>query len=73
VERAFGRIKKRFPELRSLTLDNDILFIHHERLGKKFKIKNKFNFICERCDYRNKDVRDIKPLRVSDVQIILDR
>lgn len=39
VERAIARIKKRFPELRSLTLDNDILFIHHQRLEKKFKIK----------------------------------
>jgi IS30 family transposase len=38
VERAIGRIKKRFPELRSLTLDNDILFIHHKRLEQKFKI-----------------------------------
>lgn len=38
VENAIGRIKKRFPELRSLTLDNDILFIHHKRIEKKFKI-----------------------------------
>ena len=39
VENAIGRIKKRFPELHTLTLDNDILFIHHQRLEKKFKIK----------------------------------
>ena len=39
VERAFGRIVKRFPELQTLTLDNDILFIHHKRLEQKFKIK----------------------------------
>lgn len=39
VERAIGRIKKRFPELRTLTLDNDILFLHHKRLEKKFTIK----------------------------------
>ena len=39
VERACGRIKKRFPELRTLTLDNDILFIHYKRLEKKFHIK----------------------------------
>lgn len=37
VENAVARIKKRFPELRTLTLDNDILFIHHKRLEKKFK------------------------------------
>lgn len=39
VERAFARIIKRFPELKTLTLDNDILFIHHKRLEKKFGIK----------------------------------
>ena len=39
VERAIGRIKKRFPELKTLTLDNDILFIHHKRLEKKFGIR----------------------------------
>lgn len=38
VERAVRRIKKRFPELRTLTLDNDLLFIHHKRLEKKFSI-----------------------------------
>ena len=44
VERALGRIKKRFPELRTLTLDNDLLFIHHRRLEKKFRIKIFFCF-----------------------------
>lgn len=44
VERAIGRIKKRFPELCTLTLDNDILFIHHKRIEKKFKIKIYFCF-----------------------------
>lgn len=39
VENAIGRIKERFPELKSLTFDNDILFIHHKALEKKFKIK----------------------------------
>ena len=39
VERAIGRIKKRFPELKTLTLDNDILFLHHKRLEKKFGIR----------------------------------
>jgi transposase, IS30 family len=38
VERAIARIQKRFPELRTLTLDNDLLFIHHKRLEKKFGI-----------------------------------
>jgi len=39
VERAIGRIKKRFPELKTLTFDNDLLFIHHKRLETKFNVK----------------------------------
>ncbi len=39
VENAIGRIKKRFPELKTLTFDNDILFIHHKVLEKKFNVK----------------------------------
>lgn len=39
VENAIARIKKRFPELKTLTFDNDILFIHHKALEKKFNIK----------------------------------
>lgn len=33
MEGAFLHIKRRFPELRTLTTDNDILFRHHERLA----------------------------------------
>lgn len=39
VENAVGRILKRFPELKSLTFDNDLLFIHHKRMEEKFGIK----------------------------------
>ena len=39
VENAIKRIKKRFSELKTLTFDNDLLFIHHKRLEKKFNIK----------------------------------
>ena len=39
VERAIARIKRRFPELKTLTFDNDLLFIHHKRLEQKFSIK----------------------------------
>lgn len=39
VENAIGRIKKRFPEMKTMTLDNDILFIHHKELERKFGIK----------------------------------
>lgn len=34
VHAAFVRIKNRFPELRTLTLDNDILFAMHKTLGQ---------------------------------------
>ena len=39
VENAIGRIQKRFPELKTLTFDNDILFIHHKALERKFHLK----------------------------------
>jgi IS30 family transposase len=39
VEKSFKRIKKRFPELRTVTTDNDILFRHHKRLEKLISIK----------------------------------
>jgi IS30 family transposase len=39
MENGFRRIKKRFPELKTVTLDNDLLFIHHKDLEKKFGIK----------------------------------
>lgn len=34
VENSFLKIRARFPELRTLTTDNDILFRHHERLAR---------------------------------------
>ena len=38
VHAAFVRIKRRFPELKTLTMDNDILFAHHEELAKLLKV-----------------------------------
>ena len=38
-ERAFLRIKKRFPETRTATTDNDLLLRHHKRLEKLLGIK----------------------------------
>lgn len=66
VERAIGRIKKRFPELLTMTFDNDLLFIHHKRLEQKFKIKIYF---CHRysawekggVENRNKIIRKYIP------------
>lgn len=39
IERALIRIKKRFPELQTITFDNDILLLEHKRLEKKLNIK----------------------------------
>lgn len=39
VHRAFIRIKKRFPEMKTLTLDNDLLFQMHKTLQKLLGIK----------------------------------
>lgn len=39
IEKAFVRIRERFPEMKTLTLDNDILFRHHKRLEKLLDIK----------------------------------
>lgn len=39
VERALSRMKKRFPEMKTITFDNDILFLEHKRLEKKLGVK----------------------------------
>lgn len=39
MERAFLRIKKRFPELKTISMDNDILFQHHERLARLLGVR----------------------------------
>lgn len=39
VHKGFERIKKRFPEMKTLTLDNDILFKMHKTLEKLLKVK----------------------------------
>jgi IS30 family transposase len=39
VERALVRMKKRFPEITTITFDNDILFLEHKRLERILKIK----------------------------------
>lgn len=36
---AIGRMKKRYPEMKTVTWDNDILLICHKELEKKFDIK----------------------------------
>lgn len=45
VENAFRRIKRRFPEFKTLTLDNDILFIHHKKLEEKFNLQWAFTLL----------------------------
>lgn len=39
MEKAFLKIKKRYPELRTITTDNDLLFVCHKRLEKLLKVK----------------------------------
>ena len=39
IHKASLQIKKRFPEWRTMTADNDILFKHHKKLGKVLNIK----------------------------------
>lgn len=44
VAKACLRIKQRYPEWKSMTTDNDILFQHHKELEKKLHIKIYFCF-----------------------------
>lgn len=39
VHKAFERIKKRFPEMKTTTIDNDILFRMHKTLEKLLEVK----------------------------------
>ena len=39
VERALLRMKKRYPEMQTVTFDNDILFLEHKRLERVLGIK----------------------------------
>ena len=39
MERAFVRIKKRFPEMITITTDNDLLFRQHKRLARLLGVK----------------------------------
>jgi IS30 family transposase len=39
MEQAFLRIKRRYPELRTITTDNDLLFAQHQRLERLLKVK----------------------------------
>ena len=38
VERALVRMKKRYPEMQSITFDNDLLLLEHQRLERKIKV-----------------------------------
>jgi len=39
VERALLRMKKRYPEMQTITFDNDILFLEHKRLEKLLNVR----------------------------------
>ena len=42
VRGAFGRIKKRFPEMKTITADNDLLLQKHKELGTFLGVKMYF-------------------------------
>lgn len=44
VDRALGRMKQRYPEIQTLTFDNDILFLEHKKLEKKYQVNIYFCF-----------------------------
>jgi len=44
VDLALGRMKKRYPEMQTVTFDNDILFLEHKKLEKKHHITIYFCF-----------------------------
>ena len=39
VERALLRMKKRYPEMQTVTFDNDILFLEHKRLERVLDVR----------------------------------
>ncbi len=39
VDRALGRMKKRYPEMQTMTFDNDILLLEHQKLEQKYGIR----------------------------------
>lgn len=44
VDQALGRMKRRYPEMQTITFDNDILFLEHQKLEKKYALKIYFCF-----------------------------
>lgn len=44
VDRALGRMKHRYPEVQTITFDNDILFLEHKKLEKKYGVTIYFCF-----------------------------
>ena len=44
VERALVRMKKRYPEMQTITFDNDILLLEHKTLEAKLRVKIYFCF-----------------------------
>ena len=44
VNHALGRMQRRYPEMQTITFDNDILFLEHQALEKKYGLKIYFCF-----------------------------
>ncbi len=71
VERALLRMKKRYSEMRTLTLDNDILFLEHKRLERMLGIKIYFTHVHSpwekgSVEHLNKTIRPYVP-KSSDI------
>jgi transposase, IS30 family len=88
VIRGFLRIQKRFPELKTLTLDNDILFVMHKELEQKLRIKIYFcypgrpyekgtnenrNKIVRRYIQKGSDISRIPRSRITSLEAKLQR
>lgn len=66
VHAAFQKIKHRFPELQSLTLDNDILFQKHKGLEQLLKVRIYFcnpyhSWEKGSVEHTNKEIRKTLP------------
>lgn len=88
IIRALRRIKKRFPELRSITFDNDILLIDHKRIEQTIGVKLYFthprspwekpsvehmNKIQRRYIYKSSDISKYSRYRVRKLEERLNR
>ncbi len=88
MHRAFVRIKKRFPEMKTISTDNDILFKHHRRLARLLGIRMYFchpyhswekgsiehtNGVIRRSIPKGSDLNQYSPYRIRKIEEKLNR